>query len=216
MLAAKQLRPSFKNFLVGLVLAGAWGAALALGIHLLTKMGHHLRWKPAVEIGAIAASGLYLLHQPPVGKLWGKLHWYLALPFSLVYHVGAFPGLLVGRIAGLLDFAPHGASAAAGGKAAQKRLIQGLSQYTGRIVAEGEVAFLDMELTRGETVFEIHEDGRTSSEKVRFWGWVDENGGVHEGAGTADNAVDAKVIAQIKNDACFVGSKRIGYWEKTY
>jgi hypothetical protein len=212
MLAAKQLRPSFKNFIVGLILAGAWGAGLALGIHLLTKMGHHLKWKPAVEIGGAVAAGLYLLHQPPLGKLWGKLHWYVALPFSLCYHVAAFPGLLLGRIAGLLDFHPH----APGAKKSQQRNIQGQSQYTGRIVAEGELAFMDMELTRGETVFEIHEDGRTSSEKVRYWGWVDENGGVHQGAGTADNAVDAKVIAQIKNDACFVGSKRIGYWEKTY
>jgi hypothetical protein len=102
----KQIRPSLKAFLIGLILTALWGAAVVLALAL--KLGDD--WKRGGELGGIVGGGLFLIYQPPLGRavilLVGKIphHKLIFSPFTLAYYVGSWPGLLIGRIFKLIEF----------------------------------------------------------------------------------------------------------------
>jgi hypothetical protein len=102
----KQIRPSLKAFLIGLIFTAAWGAAVAIAIAL--KLGDD--WKRGSEVGAIVGGSLFLLYQPPLGRavlaLVGKIphHKLFFSPITLVYFVGSWPGLLIGRLFKQIEF----------------------------------------------------------------------------------------------------------------
>ncbi len=90
------------------------------------------------------------------------------------------------------------------------------------MVATGPVAFRDGEWEAEETIFEIHEDWRVSTDRIRYWGWVDQDGNVREGAGdpTAGAGGDARLVAVLRpsrrGTGCFVGEQQIGELRKDF
>jgi hypothetical protein len=218
MLAARRLVPSFGGFVLGLLLAAAWGSVLFLILFLVTGMGSglgfggKLRW--AVEIGGIVSGVLFLLYQPPLYRPFFALcskvprSGAVFFPLWIVYHLGVFPGLLIGRVAGILRFAGKGAGGV-GKEAPAVRRRGDACPFEGRVVAEEETAFRDTEWTRGETIFEVKADWRVVTEKVRYWGIIDEKGDVREASDEG-----GKVVASIRlageAPGCYAGTFRLG------
>jgi hypothetical protein len=222
MLAARRLAPSFRSFVLGLILAAAWGSVLFLVLFLVTGMGHglgfggKLRW--AVEIGGVVSGVLFLLYQAPLNRPFFALcskvprSGAVFFPLWIAYHLGAFPGLLIGRVAGLLRFAGKGAGGVDAPATATRRRGDACP-FEGRVIAEEETAFRDTEWTRGETIFEVKADWRVVTEKVRYWGVIDEKGDIREASDEK-----GKVVASIRlageAPGAYVGTFRLGGFKK--
>ncbi len=225
MLAAKRVK-GFRGFAVGLVFAGAWGAAAAFAIHQFSPVKLAPEWLRVVEIGGIVGGGLFLIHQPPLTRMFlalrRKAAWsnILFWPLLVAYHVLAFPGVLVARVAGLVAFNRDAAGELAKKRAEKREKGEpdqsGACPWEGRVVAEYPVEFHGGQWSPEETIFEIHEDWRVSSEHLRFWGWVDHEGSVREGAGAGEDDAGRQtpVLATLRGESCWIGAKKIGTFRK--
>jgi hypothetical protein len=221
--AVKRIQGTVRGFLAGLILCGLWGAAVTGAILVFTSVGHALtdgeKLRYAAEIGGIAGGGLFLFFQPPLGKVIHGMFSHLPhatlifSPLYLAYYVGAFPGLLLARLVKQVAWAPRVAAAAAVAAPGAPATSRGCP-WEGRIVATEVIEFRDQVFPPNETVFEIHEDWRVSTAKLRFWGWVDPQGKVHEGAGDPSAAVDAPVVGVIgkgrQGVGCYIGERLVG------
>jgi hypothetical protein len=228
MIAAKRIRGTLGGVVAGLILAAIWGALVGCGVVHFTVLGAGRSFGAQLryggEIGGIAGAALFLFYQPPLGRAFFALFnrvplsGALLFPVLVAYHALAFPGVLIGRAFGAVRWAGKPGSrptASASGPSATERC-----PFEGRVVAKGPVAFRNEEWTAAEPIFEIHEDWRISSEKLRFWGWVDGAGNVHEGTGdpTAGAGSDANVVAVLKQSrrgvTCFADDRPIGILQK--
>ena len=223
MIPTRRLAPSLRSFFLGLPLAAAWGTVLFLVLELATRMGHGLAFgaqlRRALEIGGVLAGALFLLYQPPLDRAYFGLgrkvpaSGIVFLPFWLAYHVAAFPGVLIGRVAGLLRFAPHGSGGAAGSAAAAPPKRGETCPFKGRVVAEEPTAFRGGEWSPGETMFEIKEDWRVVTQKIRYWGFIDRKGDVREGTSPEEDG-GKPVVASVRlsgdKPGVYVGTYRLG------
>ncbi len=222
---------------IGLCLGVLWAAsALFFLAHFTPPLHDRLSDGKAFQWGAAFGGAMFVLYQTLVSTIvFGVLSpipyaGWVFMPVKVAYYLFVWPGLELGRIFKLIEWQPKHDAAddghrpkGGGGDLPHAKDMQGACPFEGRVVAHGDVAFHDAEYTRGETVMEIHEDWRVSSEKFRYWGWIDADGAIHEGAGVGDRfeidhegTARSGIVARLQKGGCYnLTDKKIGDWQKT-
>jgi hypothetical protein len=215
-LGVRRVKGTFQGKAMAFTLAVGWSLGAFVAAFQLGKLGDTLT---ALKLGASAGAGLYLLYQTFVGgilfAILGKIPQigYVFAPVKLAYGLLVWPAVQLARMSRQLELLPAGGEPASAKAPARGGDMSGSCIFVGRVIALESFELHDSKWTRGETVLEIHRDWRVSSEKFRFWGWIDPSGAIREGTGPTDDA-DGPVLGELRDDALWVRGKRVGTFER--